>query len=57
MDNSVRMVVANIPCMLCVAVSGFLVTNEMDGWGWFLFGALCMFVTVRTRRTDDNEGA
>lgn len=57
MDNSVRMVVANIPCMLCVGVSAFLVANEMDGWGWFLFGALCMFVTVRTRKYDDSEGA
>ena len=57
MDNSVKMLIANVPSMLCVGVSAFLAVSEIDGWGWFLFGALCMFVTVRTRKLEDGEGA
>lgn len=53
MDNSVRMILADVPSMMCVGVSAYLAVNDADGWGWFLFGALCMFVTVRTRKTDD----
>jgi len=23
--------------LLCVSISGYLIINEKDGWGWFLF--------------------
>lgn len=32
----------NIPCIICLVISGWLAHEEKEGWGWFLFGAVLL---------------
>jgi hypothetical protein len=47
---------ANLGSLFCVLISGFLAYDGKDGWGWFLFAAICLSVSsYRTKKTDDEE--
>ncbi len=29
-----------IPCAICVGAAIYMVSNDVEGWGWFLFVAV-----------------
>lgn len=39
-----------VPSLACVGIAGLLVLRNLDGWGWFLFVAICLFPRIRTGR-------
>lgn len=45
-----NMILANTASILCIGVSAFMLYHGKAGWGWFLFAALVLFVTVERKR-------
>lgn len=44
------MMMSIVPSLACVSIAGLLVLRNLDGWGWFLFVAICIFPRIRTGR-------
>ncbi|NIH77371.1 nitrate reductase NapE component [Ochrobactrum sp. P20RRXII] len=42
------MMMSIVPSLACVGIAGLLVLRNLDGWGWFLFVAICLFPRIRT---------
>lgn len=42
------MMMSIVPSLACVGIAGLLVLRNLDGWGWFLFVAICIFPRIRT---------
>jgi len=40
MKDVVMQFVVNLPSMICIGISGYLLYNGIEGWGWFLFVGL-----------------
>jgi hypothetical protein len=38
-----KLIIANIPALLCVLVAAYLALENVNGWGWFLVPA-CLLV-------------
>jgi hypothetical protein len=44
----------NIPCIICLAIAGFGMYHDKEGWGWFLFLAFLAGVIPASKdKTDD----
>lgn len=41
----------NIVTLACVIIAAHLIVHDKDGWGWFLFVALCCAVTINSKDT------
>ena len=54
-DIAVQQLISNIPAMFCAAIAGTLALFGADGWGWMIFLALCMYVTVGRRKQPDES--
>lgn len=46
---------ANAASIVCVGVAGWCAINKVDGWGWFLFGALVLSTSVRSTTSKDDD--
>lgn len=48
-----------IPCIAAICFAGYLAIEGIEGWGWFLFISICLFVypkkTVSKSNDDKNE--
>lgn len=45
---------ANLVSLTCIAAAAYLLINDKNGWGWFLFvGMVC--AGVMTSKSDNNE--
>lgn len=40
---------ANIPAVFLICISSYLAVHGIHGWGWFLFVAFCLHVTVENK--------
>jgi len=49
----ISLFIAKIPVALCLVIAGYLVINQLEGWGWFLFGAF--FVGSNLTLSDGKE--
>lgn len=47
MARIVMAITAFLPSSLCVAGAVYLAVNRIDGWGWFLFVAVCLAGSVK----------
>ena len=43
MKNSFVSITANIVSILCLGAACYMAINSIEGWGWFLFGALVTY--------------
>ena len=50
MKYIIIILVANLVSLMCVAGSFYLVLNDIDGWGWFLFCGVITFVAIEYKK-------
>ena len=51
-----KFILVNAVSLTCVGVAGYLLMNNREGWGWFLFvGAICYTTLTSTRSVDKDE--
>ena len=57
MKLAYSLLLVNIPTIICVATSGILAYNNIEGWGWFLFAALVLGHTVgdKDKKGEDDK--
>lgn len=36
-SSAIIILLANIPCGICIATAAYMAINSYAGWGWFLF--------------------
>jgi len=47
MKDIMMQIVVNIPSILCIGISGYLIANGIAGWGWFLVVGVLAIYYVR----------
>lgn len=55
MFNAFTVFVYNLPSILFGLIGGYLCFLGKEGWGWFIFLAFCTFVTVKIKKTDNEQ--
>jgi hypothetical protein len=54
MNNFLVIVLSLLPGLLCIGLAGYLATQSIEGWGWFLFVALVLGMKA-LRYSDESE--
>jgi hypothetical protein len=54
MRNFLVMVLSQLPALLCIGISGYLATQSIEGWGWFLFATLVLVGMMGMSYSDES---
>lgn len=49
MNTTVLFVIANLASLISVVFAFLLAKNGSDGWGWFLFIAVCLATSLKLK--------
>lgn len=49
MKFALASIVANVPCIACVAIAGHLALRGLGGWGWFLLAGLIICKSIKLK--------
>jgi len=52
-----NLIFMNVGSFLCFGIAGYLVSQNQDGWGWFLFVGLLIYgaTTMKIKEKDEKD--
>lgn len=56
MNKTLILLIAFVPCVLCILIAGYLAFHGMEGWGWFLFVAVLCGGGISLSSKSDKDG-
>lgn len=55
MSRAIQILLFQLPSVACVSMAGALALTDRSGWGWFLFGAVVLHVSIKFGVTDSKS--